>query len=104
MYSSTKCINRVGELTEVRERRNELSKHIQELTFNADNVAKNTLINSPFPIVIAETNGSIIWKSNSFDKEFANIDIGNVLNNLLKQIKLEIEITKKMRKKKLIKG
>lgn len=82
-------------------RRNELSKHIQELTFNADNVAKNTLINSPFPIVIAETNGSIIWKSNSFDKEFANIDIGNVLNDLLKQIKLEIENNEENEKKEI---
>lgn len=82
-------------------KRDELSKHIQELTFNADNAAKNTLINSPFPLVIAETNGSVIWKSNSFDKEFANIDIGNILNDLLKQIKLEIENNEENEKKEI---
>lgn len=32
----------------------ELDKHIQELTFNVETIAKNTLINSPFPLVIAE--------------------------------------------------
>ena len=31
----------------------ELDKHIQELTFNVDTIAKNALINSPFPLVIA---------------------------------------------------
>ncbi len=32
----------------------ELDKHIQELTFNVETIAKNTLINSPFPLIIAE--------------------------------------------------
>lgn len=32
----------------------ELDKHIQELTFNVDTIAKNALINSPFPLVIVE--------------------------------------------------
>lgn len=32
----------------------ELDRHIQELTFNVDTIAKNALINSPFPLVIAE--------------------------------------------------
>ena len=49
------------------------------------------MVNSPFPLVIAETNGNMIWKSNKFTQEFANIDINNILGDLLKQIKLEIE-------------
>ncbi len=72
-------------------RRNEISEHLQELTFRVDKVTKNAMINSPFPLVIAETNGNIIWKSEKFSREFANIDIRNILNNLLKQIKLEIK-------------
>ncbi|MCI8393709.1 MAG: hypothetical protein HFJ24_00735 [Clostridia bacterium] len=32
----------------------ELDRHIQELTFNVDTIAKNALINSPFPLVIAD--------------------------------------------------
>ena len=74
-----------------KKRRTELSEHIQELTFSVDKAAQNTLINSPFPLVIAETNGNIVWKSTKFVKEFANIDINNILNDLLKEIKLEIE-------------
>lgn len=72
-------------------RRIELSDHLQDLTFNIDRLAKNTMVNSPFPLVIAETNGNMIWKSNKFTQEFANIDINNILGDLLKQIKLEIE-------------
>ena len=72
-------------------RRIELSDHLQDLTFNIDKLAKNTMVNSPFPLVIAETNGNMIWKSNKFTQEFSNIDINNILGDLLKQIKLEIE-------------
>ena len=72
-------------------RRIELSDHLQDLTFNIDKLAKNTMVNSPFPLVIAETNGNMIWKSNKFTLEFANIDINYILGDLLKQIKLEIE-------------
>ena len=32
----------------------ELDRHIQELTFNVDTIAKNALINSPFPLAIAD--------------------------------------------------
>ena len=80
-------------------RRAELSAHIKDLTLNVDNAAKSTLINSPFPLVIIETDGSIIWKSSKFIHEFANIDINNYLNSLAKEIKLEIENTSNKEKK-----
>ncbi len=72
-------------------RREELSEHLQELTLHVDKAAKNTMINSPFPLIIIETNGNIIWKSTNFVKEFANDNINSTLNELLKEIKLEIE-------------
>ena len=72
-------------------RRTELSDHLQDLTLDIDKLAKNTMVNSPFPLVISETNGNIIWKSNKFVQEFANVDINTILADLLKQIKLEIE-------------
>ena len=68
-----------------------LSEHIKDLTTNVDSAAKSTLINSPFPLAIIETNGNIVWKSSNFIHEFANIDIKNYLNDLSKEIKLEIE-------------
>ncbi len=72
-------------------RESELSEHLQDLTFHVDKAAKNTMMNSPFPLVIVETDGNVVWKSNKFSQEFANIDIKNILNDLVKQIKLEIE-------------
>ena len=74
-----------------KKRTNELSEHIKNISFHLDKTAKNNLINSPFSLVIAETNGNIIWKNNKFSKEFANVDIINILADLLKEIKLEIE-------------
>ena len=72
-------------------RRTELSDHLQDLTLNVDKLAKDTVKNSPFPLVIIETNGNMVWKSSKFVQEFANVDINNILRDLLKEIKLEIE-------------
>lgn len=72
-------------------RKAELSEHIRELTINVDSAAKNTLINSPFPLIIVETDGNIIYKSSKFVSEFENIDIENTLNELIQEIKIDIE-------------
>ena len=74
-----------------KKRKAELSEHIKELTINVDNVSKRTLINSPFPLIIVETDGNVIWKSSRFVEEFSNIDINHHLSNIVKEIKLEIE-------------
>ena len=82
-------------------RKTELSEHIKDLTLTVDSAAKSTLINSPFPLVIVETDGNIIWKSSKFINEFANIDINNYLNDIVKEIKLEIENSSEENKKEL---
>lgn len=71
-------------------RRDELTKHIQDITVNVDSTVKSSLINSPFPLIIMETTGNIIWKSSKFVSEFANIDINNITRSLAKEIKLDI--------------
>lgn len=68
----------------------ELTEHIKNLTFSLDKVAKIALVNSPFPLVIAETNGNLIFRNKKFNEEFANIDINNYLDNILKDVKAEI--------------
>lgn len=68
----------------------ELSSHIQDLVLDVDTVAKRTLVNSPFPLIIIETNGNVIWKSTKFIKEFINIDINTYLDGLIMEIKQEI--------------
>ena len=75
-------------------RKAEISNHIHDLIVNVDSTAKNTLINSPFPLVIVETDGNVVWKSTKFVDEFINIDIGNYLDEIIKEVKQDI-ITKK---------
>ena len=73
-----------------KKRKAEISKHIHELVGDVDSAAKNTLINSPFPLVILETDGNIIWKSSKFVEEFASTDINNYLDEITREVKLEI--------------
>ena len=81
-----------------KKRKAELSEQLRDLTLNVNNTAKTTLINSPFPLVMIETTGNIIWKSEKFVNEFANIDINQELNEILKEIKITIENSEKKEK------
>ena len=72
-------------------KRGELSSYINELTYSVDSAAKNTLINSPFPLIILETTGNVIWRSTSFNKEFANVGINSYIDELAAQIKTGIQ-------------
>ena len=61
-------------------------------------MAKIALVNSPFPLVIAETNGNLIFRNTKFNQEFANIDINNYLTNIINDVKLEIKNNEKKEK------
>lgn len=71
-------------------RRSQITETIQDLTLTVDSAAKTSLINAPFPLVILETDGNLVWKSSRFATEFANIDIKTYLNDLSQDIKSEI--------------
>ena len=72
-------------------RKSEISETLQDLTLTVDTAAKTSLINSPFPLVILETDGNVIWRSARFASEFANIDINTYIKELSIDIKDEIE-------------
>ena len=72
-------------------RNKEISNHVQELLITMDSTAKKTLINSPLPLIIVETDGNVIWRSSKFVYEFANIDIKNHIDDLVKEIKMDIQ-------------
>ena len=82
----------------------ELSRQIQNLTMTMDGTAKKSLINSPFPLIIMETTGNIIWKSSKFVYEFANIDINNYLIDILEEIKEDIEAEQDKKQKTISKN
>lgn len=72
-------------------RKSEISETLQDLTLTVDSAAKTSLINSPFPLVILETDGNIVWRSSKFTSEFANVDINTYVKELSVDIKHEIE-------------
>ncbi|MBR0351063.1 MAG: DHH family phosphoesterase [Clostridia bacterium] len=72
-------------------RKSEISETLQDLTLTVDSTAKSSLINSPFPLVIVETDGNIVWKSSSFVTEFQNIKMDGYIDDLLFDIEEEIE-------------
>ncbi len=76
-----------------KKRKAELSEQLRDLTLNVNTTAKTTLINSPFPLAIVETNGNVIWKSEKFVTEFENLDINmnEYLSEIVKSIKFTIE-------------
>ncbi len=75
-------------------RKSEISEQLQDLTLSVDSAAKSSLINSPFPLIILETDGNVVWRSSKFITEFANIDINNYIDELMIDIKDEIEKSK----------
>ena len=72
-------------------RKSEISQHLQDLTLNVNAAAKNSLIHSPFPLIILETDGNIIWRSTRYVSEFANEDMSMYINELLDRINNKIE-------------
>lgn len=82
-------------------RKSEISETLQDLTLTVDSTAKSSLINSPFPLVILETDGNIVWKSSKFVSEFQNIKINNYIDDLLYDVKNEIEKGENVKDQKL---
>jgi cyclic-di-AMP phosphodiesterase len=56
-------------------RQKELTKYIENLTFNIDTVTKDTLLNFPMPLAVLELDGNIIWYNSSFRKVFDGEDL-----------------------------
>lgn len=56
-------------------RKVEIASYIENLNFNIDAATKDTLLNFPMPLVVTETNGSIIWYNSSFKKISEQEDI-----------------------------
>ena len=85
-------------------RKSEISEQLQDLTLTVDSAAKSSLINAPFPLIIIETDGNVVWKSSKFITEFANIDINNYISDLIIDIKDEIEKNKNPKIKSIIRN
>ena len=67
-----------------KKRNAELDEQLKDLTLNVNTTAKTTLINSPFPLIMLETDGSVIWKSEKYVNELAEADDEESFDNLVK--------------------
>ncbi len=76
---------------QIEREKSEISETLQDLTLNVNSAAKNSLINSPFPLIIMETDGNIIWKSSKFNSEFMDVDINSYMNDLSIELRSDIE-------------
>ena len=47
-------------------RKEEITSYIENLNFNIDIATKDTLLNFPMPLVVTESDGSIVWYNSSF--------------------------------------
>ena len=74
-----------------KKRKSEISETLQDLTLTVDTAAKTSLINSPFPLIILETDGNVIWRSTKFATEFVNVDINTYLTDFINGLKEKIE-------------
>ena len=85
-------------------RKSEISETLQDLTLTVDSAAKTSLINSPFPLIILETDGNVVWKSSKFASEFEDIDINTFINDIIFDLKEEIKNKKEETDKSILKN
>ena len=85
-------------------RKSEISETLQDLTLTVDSAAKTSLINSPFPLIILETDGNVVWKSSKFASEFEDIDMNSFINDLIYDLKQEIKNKKNNTDKSILKN
>lgn len=71
-------------------RRNEITKYIENLTFNIDTATKDTLLNFPMPLVVTDLDGTIIWYNSSFRKIFDGEELlEKTISNLVEELNPE---------------
>ncbi len=80
-------------------KRDEISETIQDLSLSIDTVAKTSLINSPFPLLVLQKDGNIIWKNKKFSTVFANIDIMTYVEDLIQENEENLKVNKEKNEK-----
>ncbi|NMB33169.1 MAG: phosphoesterase [Clostridium sp.] len=69
-------------------RQRELTRYIENLTFNIDTASKDTLLNFPMPLVVIELDGTIIWYNSSFKGLFDGEELlEKMIHTFIKDLK-----------------
>ncbi|HHW31345.1 MAG TPA: phosphoesterase [Clostridiaceae bacterium] len=69
----------------IRHRQKELTRYIENLTYNIDTATKDIMRKFPMPMAVLELDGSIIWHNSSFKNIFTEKDLlENIIYSIIK--------------------
>lgn len=90
----------VFEIYMSKRRIDEFYSYIENITKDFNIVTKTTILNSPLPLIIAKTDGKILWKSNKFLNEIEDLEIASKIQNIIREIKEDILVFEKNKNNK----
>lgn len=70
-------------------RKKEISRCIEDLTFNMDVVTKDTLLNFMLPLIVVDIEGNAVWQNKRFNNTFDNNSSEEITSKILKNINME---------------
>lgn len=86
-------------LMNIKTRKNEWTKYIENLSTNLGLATKNAVLNLPLPLIICEEDGNILWYNNSFGDLFQGGDfLSKSIANLVKGIDIDKILKKHVEK------
>lgn len=84
-------------LLNYRSRKNEWTKYIENLSSNLGLATKDAVLNLPFPLIICEGNGTVLWYNKCFGDLYGEIDfLGKKVNDYIKEINVAKIVDKKI--------
>lgn len=83
-------------LLNVRNRRNEWTRYIENLSSNLGLATKNAVLNLPLPLVICEDDSTVLWYNKSLGDIFGDVDLlGKKVSDYIKDINIKKILDKK---------
>lgn len=84
-------------LLNMKNKKNEWTKYIENLSSNLGLATKNAVLNLPLPLIICEDDGMVLWYNNSLGSLLGDIDLlGKKLNDYIKDINLRKILDKRI--------
>lgn len=73
----------------IKVKKNEWKKFIEDFSSKLDSATKNTLVKLPFPLIIISSKGNVLWYNQNFSMILDNKDVlGKKINEIIKGIQI----------------
>jgi Predicted signaling protein consisting of a modified GGDEF domain and a DHH domain len=80
----------------LRVKKNEWRKFIEDFSLNLDTATRNTLINLPFPLIITGVKGNIVWYNQNTSSVLKQEELlGKNISNVIKELDINTVLTQK---------